>query len=239
VVPLAGAWAGSGKLTTEGAAACQYVGGAEPPAVALQIAVSAKGDTGSGRLALVFPAAPGTSCAAIRSRASIKGMKLTESSVAFRDDQGREWNLGLKEGVLQGLFAGPGGSGEVQLKKTGAAVGGAGMSSGIVGVIAANVVGLGALYGVNKVAQDTKTGATAVTCSPRACVVTGIPGEACDCSPTLSNVVSGGNCGQTTSGLALGAACSLPDRPCQSELSCDNAVCQNPFPQGGPCPLTP
>lgn len=237
IISLTGVWAGTAKLTTEAAAPCHYAAPATPPGARLEIA--AAGETGKGRLTLNLPAPREGECPKLHSDGEIKEMKLSESTASFRDPQGRDWNLALKEGTLKGIFSGPGGSGEVEMKKTGEIVGGPGLGKGVVGIVAANIVGVGALVGLNRALQDNTASSTNVTCSPRACVVIGVPGEACDCSPTLSNVVSGGSCGQTTRGVGVGGACSLPNQPCQSEVSCDNAVCQNPFPLGGPCPLAP
>jgi hypothetical protein len=233
---LTGVWAGSATFATEGASPCRY---SSEAAAAVTLEIRAAGETGTGKLSLKLAAPKGTACAAIHLRTDVEAMTLTPSTVSFRDGQGREWNLGLKEGALAGIFAGTGGSGEVQLKKTAAIVGGAGMGKGALGFVGANIVALGALVGINKVAQDNSSpGTSTIVCSPRACVQVSSPGQPCDCTPTQPNVVSGGSCGQTTSGLGLGAECSLPNRPCQSELSCDNGHCLNPFPQGGPCPIT-
>lgn len=237
VVPLTGVWAGSAKLTTEGANPCRYSGPAAPPAVTLEI--TATGETGKGRLALELLAPQGSACPALRSRAEIKEMKLTESTAAFRDAQGRDWNLAVKEGALRGTFSGPGASGEVELRKTAAALGGPGLAKGVAGVIGANIVGVGALVGANRALQDNTSGTTTITCSPRACFTVSGSGQPCDCGNTRSNVITGGSCGQTASGVAQGGKCSLPDQPCQAQLSCDDTFCQLPFPDGGPCPRTP
>jgi hypothetical protein len=236
-ISLNGVWAGSAKLTTEGAAPCHYVAPAAPPGVRLEIV--AAGASGKGKLTLSLPAPQGSACPKLRSDAQLKELKLSESTASFRDAQGRDWNLALKEGALKGIFSGAGGSGEVELRKTAEIAGGPGLGKGVSGIVAANLVGVGALVGLNKALQDNQAAGTKATCSPRACVVVSVPGDACDCSPTLSNIVSGGSCGQTTNGIAIGGACSLPTRPCESEVSCDNGVCQNPFPLGGPCPLRP
>ena len=123
------------------------------------------------------------------------------------------WRQGSVEEPLAEGFTLPGGrrpearlSGEVQLRRvvarrTGAAAAtrgptSAGKQAGHIGaIIGANVVGLGLLYGVNKLGQgSSETGS--VTCSPRVCVV-GAPGAPCFCE---GNVLSGASCGTTPAG---------------------------------------
>ncbi len=96
-------------------------------------------------------------------------------------------------------------------------------------VLGATVVGLGALYGVNQLGQGSSAEGT-VTCSPRRCVV-GAPGEPCFCE---GNVVSGGDCAQTETGVPIGEACVWPTMPCQALLSCNSFLCEDRF---GRCPF--
>jgi len=95
-------------------------------------------------------------------------------------------------------------------------------------VLGATAVGLGLLYGVNKLGQGTSDQGT-VTCSPRRCIV-GAPQEPCFCE---GNIVSGDSCGTTPSGVPLGGKCDYPSMPCAATLSCNNGVCQDAF---GRCP---
>jgi hypothetical protein len=107
---------------------------------------------------------------------------------------------------------------------------GAGRYAGHLGlVIGANVVGLGLLYGVNKLGQgSSQTGV--VTCSPRTCIVGAGINDPCYCE---GNVVSGASCGTTQGGAPVNAACQVPSQPCQSGLSCNSGVCQD---RDGRCP---
>ena len=114
------------------------------------------------------------------------------------------WRQGGAEEPLAEGFSLPGGkrpmarlSGEVQLRRvvpgasgaaaaTPASVGAGKQAGNIIAIIGANVVGLGLLYGANKLGKgSSETGS--VTCSPRVCVV-GTPGAPCFCE---SNVLSG------------------------------------------------
>jgi hypothetical protein len=108
--------------------------------------------------------------------------------------------------------------------------GGAGRYLGIAGVIVgANVVGIGLLYGVNKLGKgSSETGV--LTCSPRTCIVGPTLNDPCFCE---GNVVSGTSCGTTTGGQPLNAPCQVPSQPCQSGLSCNSGVCQD---RDGRCP---
>jgi hypothetical protein len=130
-------------------------------------------------------------------------------------------------------------SGEVQLHRlvpgaSGAAAAqapavGAGKEAGHIGaIIGANVVGLGLLYGVNKLGKGSSSSGS-VTCSPRVCIV-GAPGAPCFCE---SNVLSGASCGTTPAGAALGAPCDGTTVPCQAALSCNSGVCED---RDGRCP---
>jgi hypothetical protein len=95
-------------------------------------------------------------------------------------------------------------------------------------VLGANVVALGVLVGVNKVAKTSSSSAT-VTCSPRTCLP-GEPGQQCLCN---ANVLSGNPCGTTTSGVPLGGVCDGNALPCQSGFSCNAGVCED---RTGRCP---
>jgi hypothetical protein len=97
-------------------------------------------------------------------------------------------------------------------------------------ILGATAVGLGALYGVNKLGQGgTEEGI--VTCSPRRCVV-GAPGEPCFCE---GNVVSGEDCRGTETGVPIGGSCDYPSMPCEALLSCNSGICEDRF---GRCPFS-
>jgi hypothetical protein len=95
--------------------------------------------------------------------------------------------------------------------------------------IGANVIGIGAFYGIKKVTDDTGAGGTA-TCSPRFCVYGGV-NDPCNCN---LNITSGASCGQTTNGVPFGGACNDTTLPCQADLSCNNRVCDDRL---GRCPF--
>ncbi len=155
------------------------------------------------------------------------------------------WRQGGAEQPLAEGFSLPGGrrplarlSGEVRLKKVvpgaagtapAVAPAGAGKQAGhVVAIIGANVVGLGLLYGANKLGQgSSETGV--VTCSPRVCIV-GAPNEPCFCE---GNVLSGASCGSTQAGAPIGAPCNVPSVPCEAALSCNSGLCEDRF---GRCP---
>ena len=96
-------------------------------------------------------------------------------------------------------------------------------------IAGATLVGLGALYGANKLGSGSSEEGT-ITCSPRRCVV-GAPGEPCFCE---GNVVSGSDCMETETGVPIGEACIWPTLPCQALLSCNSFLCEDRF---GRCPF--
>ena len=156
------------------------------------------------------------------------------------------WRQGGPEEPLAEGFELPGGrrplsrlSGEVQLRRVVPGAAGAGatapaVSAGkqagnIIGIIGANVVGLGLLYGANKLGQgSSETGG--VTCSPRVCIV-GAPGAPCFCE---GNVLSGASCATTPAGAPIGAPCDGTSVPCQAALSCNSGICED---RDGRCPF--
>jgi hypothetical protein len=156
------------------------------------------------------------------------------------------WRQGGAEQPLAEGFSLPGGRrplarlrGEVQLRRViaggaGAAAPtpvptGAGKQVGHVGaILAANVVGLGLLYGANKLGKgSSETGG--VTCSPRVCIV-GAPNAPCYCE---GNVLSGAACATTPAGAPIGAPCDGQSVPCQAQLSCNSGMCED---RDGRCP---
>ncbi len=156
------------------------------------------------------------------------------------------WRQGGPEQPLAEGFSLPGGqrpmarlSGEVQLRRvvaggagaasTAAPVGAAKQTGNVLAIVGANVVGLGLLYGANKLGKgSSETGV--VTCSPRTCIV-GAPNQPCFCE---GNVLSGASCGTTPSGAQIGAPCDGRDVPCESGLSCNSGLCEDRF---GRCPF--
>jgi hypothetical protein len=260
---LTGHWSGSAKLTDESAATpCQYAGTADPPSVTLDISGDAAALKGKVTLDLAPPAE--SACPPLRATYDVQDITISGNSLRFSDSAGRRWDLGLALEVLKGIVSSEGTlSGEVSLKRSGAptaqgqtpatstpatggqpagggsaspggaagAKAGGSFLSGVGGVVAANVIGLGALFGINKLANEkNQTGNGMVTCSPRSCVA-GAPGDPCFCNTTLA---SGGSCGSTASGVPFAMACSVPAMPCQSDLSCNNGICEDKF---GTCPF--
>jgi hypothetical protein len=282
---LLGRWAGSAKLTNEwGTTPCAYSGGGTPavaetpPAVTLELRAS--GERVEATATLELPGTPGSPCPPVRKRYAIPDVRVSDSTVSFRDPAGHEWNLALRGERLQGLlhwsagpdeplaegFTGPAGekpltrlSGEVNLgrvagdagpaaepvaeAKTGAKPdvppgegkeakrGGEGLGL-LPSLIGANAVGLGAFYGVMKLTDDSGSASTgSATCSPRNCLFSGVV-DPCVCN--LESITSGTSCATTAGGVAFGGSCSLPARPCQAGLSCNNGICDEKF---GRCPF--
>ena len=108
-------------------------------------------------------------------------------------------------------------------------IGAGGHAKNVAIIIGANVVGLGLLYGVNKLGKGASSSGV-LTCSPRTCIVGATINDPCFCE---GNVVSGSSCGSTSSGQPLNAPCVVPTQPCQSGLSCNSGVCQD---RDGRCP---
>jgi len=156
------------------------------------------------------------------------------------------WRQGGAEQPLAEGFSLPGGrrpvarlSGEVQLRRV--AAGGAGaqapaavptgagkQAGHVAAIVGANVVGLGLLYGANKLGKGSSESGV-ITCSPRTCIV-GAPNEPCFCE---GNVLSGASCGTTESGAPLNAPCDGKSVPCEASLSCNSGLCEDRF---GRCP---
>jgi len=256
VNPFSGGWAGGGRFTSEaGASSCEYSGAAEAPAVALTLEPESA-PTG-GRVSLDLPAA-GEACPALVARYRIEEVRLSGNSLMFSDAAANEWHLTLRDGHLKGMVSSPHFSGEVDLAPAvgsplpspapspapGAAIPAAATDKpgakpeapkasvwkGIGGIIAANVIGAAAFVGLNKALGDSsKASSNTATCSIRSCVAAG-PGD-CQCN---TNVANGASCGNTTSGVPYAQACNPPSQPCQSDLSCNNFICEDKF---GRCPF--
>jgi hypothetical protein len=255
VSPFTGPWAGSGRFTSDAGASCAYVGGVEPPSVSLVLEGSS-GPSG-GHVSLDLPAA-GESCPALNARYALEDVRVSGNSVSFADAAGNQWHVTLRDGRLQGMVSSPNFSGEVDLNPaspphaaapqaspspgaTAGSAAGAGPNGkplppkgsvwkGVGGIIAANVVGLGALVGLNKALGDNKTTtANGVTCSPRTCVAAA-PGD-CQCN---INLTAGASCGSTAAGVPYAGVCGPPTLPCQQNLSCNNGLCED---SAGRCPF--
>jgi hypothetical protein len=238
-----GDWSGSATLSLEADGnTCRYTA-SDSHALTLRLAPSA--DRGS--IAVSLPPA-GEKCPAMKSLWTVTASRVSGNSLSISDDAGHEWSLTLREGRLTGLVSGGAVTGEVDLEReavVGAtspgpgapaspAAGAAKPAKGSVlkgtgGFIAANVVGVGALVGLNYALKDKQQATGAVACSPRSCVAI-VAGD-CTCNTEIAN---GGMCGKTVGGVTLGGACHTPDLPCQSDYSCNNSVCEDKF---GRCPF--
>ncbi len=229
--PFAGAWTGTARFTAaSGTPACAWIGTYEPPAGKLDLQGS--GTALTGTVTLEIPSED-EACPTFKVTSPVSEVVATASTLAFKDASGRSWNLGLKLGRLTGLVSGSDGSGEVSLGRTleGGGKGGGGMLSGTLGIVGANVIGIGALVGINRLAKEKgDEGGIVANCSPRICTVGG-PGEPCDCNTPL---IAGGQCGQTTAGQSFAQVCDPVNQPCQANLSCNNAICEDRF---GRCPF--
>ena len=241
--PFSGTWTGSAKLGTEGGpSSCRYVGQATPPSVTVAISPGAD----SGTISLALPPA-GANCGGLTRDGTFSAAEVVGNRLSFKDDHGVEWVMTLREGQLVGMASG-GLSGEVELsRKSPAGASAAAASSGervpvtkpgkgpfvmgVGGIIAANVVGLGAIVGLHEILKDKQGSSTAqANCSPRTCVVV-VNGGECQCS---GNITVGGQCGSTANGVAYAGVCSIPGLPCQSNLSCNNGLCED---NQGRCPF--
>lgn len=234
-----GTWSGSAKLTNEAAdAACAYDGATTPPAVTLEIA--AAGAALQGTLKLALPAPSGSTCTAIEKAADLRDLTASGSSLTFAGPGKHAWTLGRRGQELLGTVAwkGAGGdeagalrlSGEVRLHKTSGAHKGSTVVA-VGGILAANVVGIGAFALANKAGKGNQNAPPQVNCSPRRCFFISAT-EPCQCNTTLT---SGGVCGSTTNGVGYLGACNVDGgTPCQAGLSCNSGFCEDRF---GHCPF--
>jgi hypothetical protein len=222
--PFAGSWSGSGRFTTDAAQTpCRYEGALQPPSVAIEL--EEKGGIWSGQVILDLPSPPQTTCPPIQARYKVLGARLSGNSLAFDDASGNQWALTLRRERLRGSVASPSFSGEVDLGrgKSVAPRGGGSAWGGIATAVGTGALGAGAFLGVNRLLQDSGQGTGSTpACSPRTCV-TGAPGEPCLCNTNISN----GVCPGTTAGIPVNGACNPPSLPCQSELSCNNGLCED------------
>lgn len=233
-----GTWSGSGKLTKEGgASACVYDSGALP-AITLDIAA---GDAGlKGTLKLSLPAPAGSACPAVEKTADLRDLTASGSSLSFAGPGKHAWTLGRRGQELLGTVAWKGTgaedggelrlSGEVRLRKAGAAHRGSAFGA-VGGIVAANVVGLGAFALANKAGKGKDDGPPQVSCSPRRCFLISF-NEPCQCNTTGT---TGQPCGSTTSGVGYAGACNVDGgQPCEAGLSCNSGICEDRF---GHCPF--
>jgi hypothetical protein len=122
-------------------------------------------------------------------------------------------------------------SGEVSLTLGGGAGKRGSAMGAVAGILAANVVGLGAFAAANKLGQGKDQAPPQVNCSPRQCFFLSAA-EPCQCNTPN---VSGGTCGTTTSGVAYAGLCNVDGGlPCQAGLSCNSGFCEDRF---GHCPF--
>jgi len=232
-----GTWSGSTKASVgPDTAPCRYTPPEESQAVTLRLDAAASG----GSVSLDLPAS-GALCPAVKQSYKVVDARAAGNSLTLSDDAGHEWSLTLREGRLKGLVSGGDLSGSVDLGPTVEADDAAGEApadttpspappkaaggsvlKGAGGFVAANVVALGALVGLNQALKDTQQSTKAPSCSPRSCIVIGS-----DCNCPTGNQVEGGSCGSTANGVLYGGACSLPALPCQSTLSCNNGICDD------------
>jgi hypothetical protein len=231
-----GTWTGSAKLTNEaGETPCAYEG--SPRAVTLEIAAAGAGLHGT--LKLILAPSAGPSCPAIERTAELRDVTGSGSSLTFAGPGKHAWTLGRRGQELLGTVAWKGAgsdetgalrlSGEVRLQRDGAHRGSAFGAVG--GIIAANVVGIGAFALANKAGKSKDNGPPQVSCSPRRCIFIG-GNEPCQCNTTLT---SGALCGSTTAGVGYAGACNVDGAlPCQAGLSCNSAFCEDRF---GHCPF--
>jgi hypothetical protein len=255
---LAGTWTGQATLTNDWPGfTCRYEGGEDPPTVRLELVPD--GGQWKGSVAIEVGAAEGSGCPPLNKHYTIAAGQAGDGTFGFTDSGGNEWTLAIRhgEGVLKGLlawktgdapladgFKAPGGalplarlSGEVRLKRADAPAAAAplpkitgGKRVGHLGaILAANVVAGGLLVAANKLGKSSSTTGV-VTCSPRNCIIAAV-GEPCLCN---ANLVSGGSCGVTTSGVAQLQVCNTTDMPCQAGLSCNRGFCEDRF---GACPF--
>jgi len=235
ISPFAGVWSGTAKVSVgPDTAPCRYT----PPDDANAVTIRLDDAATMGSVAIDLPAS-GKTCPAIVRSYEVVGVHRSGNSLSLTDDSAHEWNLTLREGRLKGLVSGSNLSGEFELAATteenvastatptatpspAPAKAGGSFLKGTGGVIAANVVGLGALVGLNQALKDTQQSSGGSSCSPRSCVVIGT-----DCNCPTGNQVEGGSCGTTANGVPYGGACALPSLPCQATLSCNNGVCDD------------
>jgi hypothetical protein len=234
-----GTWSGSARLTNEaGDTPCAYEGAANPAAATLVITAAGAGLQGTLKLAL--PARAGSACPAIERAADLRDVIASGSSLTFSGPGKHAWTLGRRGQELVGTVAWKGTSGEevgalrlsgeVRLQKAGTARKG-GAFGAMGGIIAANVVGIGAFALANKAGKGADNGPPQVSCSPRRCFLVSLS-EPCQCNTTLT---SGSVCGTTTSGVGYAGVCNVDGgQPCQAGLSCNSGICEDRF---GHCPF--
>ncbi|HEY7512996.1 MAG TPA: hypothetical protein VIC87_00880, partial [Vicinamibacteria bacterium] len=187
----------------------------------------------SGSVSLSLEAGADSDCPSVKESGAVERIRVEENSLRFADPSGREWTLSLREGRLHGMVSSASLSGEAILERSKAPPPVTGSAwKGAATVIGVAAVGTGAFLGVNRLLQDEgeSGGSGTPTCSPRTCVA-GVPGDPCQCNTTL---VNGASCGDTPSGVSFAGACSPPSLPCQSDLSCNNGICEDTF---GACPF--
>jgi len=260
---FAGSWAGAGKFAMNvGATSCTYVGLAQPASVVAEL--TEKDGTWAGHVSLDLPGVAGSPCPPFKARYRVGESRLSANSLGFADASNNQWTLTLRQGRLQGVASSSTGfSGEVDLARTNGskavsqpasaasspsptsqasptqpapdtsrqgAAGGGSAWRGIATVVGASTVGVGAFLGVNRLLKDSGGTGSGATCSPRTCVA-GAVGDPCTCN---ANLTTGASCGTTTAGVPFAGVCNFPSLPCESDLSCNNGLCEDRF---GRCPF--
>lgn len=257
---LAGRWQGSAKYQTDAGALCRYEGAADPPALILelrpdggQLKLALPAPPGTQCPPFAIDSALGD-VTLTESTASFRDAQGRQWNLALQagvlrglmSGQDGSGELALQRQRPQRAAAAepravpdaPAAQAPAASPEPGAAApaaaagksGGPGLKAGTLGIIGANIVGLGALLAVNQAVQDESAGTSTLICSPRQCLIGG-PGEPCDCTSTIT---TGQACGDTTTGVPVGGACLLPNLPCQALLSCNNFVCEDRL---GSCPF--
>jgi hypothetical protein len=204
----------------------------------VEIATEAGGLKGTLKLAVTGP--PGSACPAIERSAELREVTASGSSLAFSGPGKHVWNLGRRGQELLGTVAWKGAgaeeggglrlSGEVRLQKAAAARRG-GAFGAVGGIVAANVVALGAFAVANKAGKGKDDGPPQVSCSPRRCFLVSL-NEPCQCNTPNT---TGEPCGSTTAGVGYAGACNVDGGlPCQAGLSCNSGICEDRF---GHCPF--
>jgi hypothetical protein len=241
---VAGTWAGRATITVDLGTPCRYEGPDTPPAVTIDVRSSADKSTATVALTLAAPQA--SACPTLHESFQATDVAATATTLSFRGPGDMEWSLGRKGDVIQGIVSSAERSlsGEVRLlrrdapsgpapKATAKAKKGTSTIGVAAGIVTANVVALGGLALVNKLADDSGKSSGQASCSPRQCRFAGIA-DPCFCEPTIT---AGAKCGPTQGGVPLGGRCS-PGDPCQSNLSCNTGpsgvgICEDSI---GRCP---
>jgi hypothetical protein len=130
-----------------------------------------------------------------------------------------------KTGAAAGTAGAPATGGAAGGSKKAEKAGGKGLGL-LPSILAANIIGLGAFYGVKAATDDSGKNTGQATCSPRYCTYSGVA-DPCFCDP--QNITSGYPCHNVPGGVPYGGACKSPNNPCQAGLSCNNGRCEDKY----------